>query len=107
SPARAEVERQRPQVLRRPSVEPPPLIYAGEEHEGFGEFRGLVFEVAHEEGELYLLAEELAGLDGEVQVAEPVAFEARPAAVRPRPHDELVDRARVVALHGEIGRAHV
>ena len=84
-----------------------PLVDAGEEHEGFGEVCGLVFQVMHEEGKLYLLAEELAGLDGEVEVAEPVAFEPRPAAVRPRPHDELVDRARVVALHGEIGRAHV
>src|SRR5438105_5985006 len=43
---------------------------------------GPVFEVVHEEGELYLLAEELAGLDGEVEVAEPVAFEPRPAAVQ-------------------------
>src|SRR2546423_8302329 len=56
----------------------------------------------HEEGELYLLSEELAGLDGEIQIAQTVAFQTRPAAVRPRAHHEFVHRARIIFLDGAV-----
>ena len=81
--------------LRGPSVEAPPAVRAGLEHQrGLRQRRDFcLFQMALEERVLDILAVVLARLGVELHRPERIAVAARPTAVDPRPHDEYILRA--------------
>src|SRR5215213_11680894 len=98
-----KIETHLPRVLRRPLVVLAPAVRARLEDVSFRQLLvALVLERALEEGQLDLLAVELARLRAELHVAQLVAVRARPAAVAPRPHDETVLKPRVLLLNRSV-----
>src|SRR5580692_8499354 len=98
-----EVEHPRLCSGRRPARILPPHVRSCLEHIGLWRSLALALQVVLEERELYLLAEELAGLCIERDVAEMIAIAARPAAMDPWALDNRIGRARVPLLDGTIG----
>ncbi len=85
-------------------VEAPPAVRARLVHVRFGEVRAATaLEKAIEERELELLAVVHARHVAEAHGAELVAVRTRPTAVRPRTHDEHVERAGVLLLDRGVG----
>src|SRR5439155_8760732 len=67
---RAEIEVARAAGARRPGVAPQPAVGSGFEGEGFRQVQGLVLEVVREKGRLHAVAEILARIHAEADVAE-------------------------------------
>src|SRR5581483_4036126 len=84
----------------RPLLVLPPLVRAGLEDVRLRLLQlALVLEVVIEESQFDVFAVKLAGLRAELQIAQPVARAAGPAAVTPWPHHQHVPRLRIVLLN--------
>ena len=89
-----------PRLLRRPVLEPAPLIRSRFKDPGFRKLPvAFGFQMVQEEWKFDPIAEIRAGLGTEVDITDAVAVPSRKTAMRPRSHHEKVDRRRRILLH--------